>query len=179
MTPWPCPLCTLSFESPYHVFFQNRCGFHCTYTPKKCLVLNQFNLTFFFCTGLISHHWSDFCLACSMAAQGVKSSIVCGSGHIDSIKIICDGQKWNPNNHETGPTWPQNHCAATRLFSDQMIFLIVSLNSSRIQWYWWEYNLNLLGLMILMRVQLDSYGWVYNWTILGSDSIDERATWLF
>ena len=50
------------------------------------------NPSFSYCTGLISHQWLNFCLACSMSAaylqhdQGFLSSFIGCSGHIESIK---------------------------------------------------------------------------------------------
>ena len=71
---------------------------------------------------MISHQWLDFCLACSMYAaylqhaQGVLSSFIGCSGHIESIKLICDEKVTISINPQIGPTWPRNLCARAALF---------------------------------------------------------------
>ena len=99
--------------------FRNRFCFGCSFKQKKVVHFWKKYFRFFSCTGLISHQWLDFCLACSgpaaclQRAQGVKSSLICCSCHIDSIKKYLWWKKLHLKSPKMGPTWPWNLCAKT------------------------------------------------------------------
>ena len=117
--------------------FRNRFCFGCSFKQKKVVHFWKKYFRFFSCTGLISHQWLDFCLACSgpaaclQRAQGVKSSLICCSCHIESIKKYLWWKKLHLKSPKMGPIWPRNHCEIELLLLYQPHYTMASGRKSQ------------------------------------------------